>query len=313
MSTRPALWITIPVKPEIVAALAERFEVIHTKGPGPEFAAQAAQKPVIAVLTNGSIGLPAASIAALPGLKIISCFGAGFENVDHAAARARGIVVTHAPGVNDANVADHTLALMLGIARDLVGADRAVREGKWETSRIYRPSLNGKRLGLIGLGNIGLRIAARAAAFDMDVAYNTRNPRPEVPWRHYPNLIDLARDSDFLVAACPGGPATRRIVNAPVLEALGKDGFLINIARGSVVDTDALIAALEKGGIAGAGLDVIDGEPVVPEALLKSNKVLFTPHMAGRTPEVIWNQLKLLLANIDAVLAGQPAPNRVPL
>ena len=123
----------------------------------------------------------------------------------------------------------------------------------------------------------------------------------------------LARDSDYLVAACPGGPATRRIVNAPVLEALGKDGFLINIARGSVVDTDALIAALEKGSIAGAGLDVIDGEPVVPEALLKSNKVLFTPHMAGRTPEVIWNQLKLLLANIDAVLAGQPAPNRVPL
>jgi lactate dehydrogenase-like 2-hydroxyacid dehydrogenase len=312
MSSLPALWITIPVKAEAVAALAKRFDIIQTKGPGPEFARQAAQKPIVAVLTNGSLGLPAESIALLPGLRIIACFGAGFENVDHAAARARGIPVTHAPGVNDANVADHTLALMLGIARDLAGSDRAVREGKWDTSRIYRPALNGKRLGIIGLGNIGLRIAKRAAAFDMQISYNTRKPRPEVDWRHYTDLTEMARDVDYLVAACPGGPGTRHIVNAAVLSALGKDGFFINIARGSVVDTNALIAALEGGVIAGAGLDVVDGEPVVPEALLNSDKVLFTPHMAGRTPDVIWAQVDLFLANVDAAFAGKPLPNLVP-
>jgi len=312
MTPLPALWITIPIAAEAVAALAQHFDLTQTKGHGPEAMAQAARQPIVAILTNGSIGLPAAAIEALPGLKVISCFGAGFENVDHAAARARGIVVTHAPGVNDANVADHTLALMLGVARDLVGADRAVRAGKWDESRNYRPSLNGKRLGLIGLGNIGMRIARRAAAFEMSVAYHTRKPRPEVQWRHYPELAALAADCDYLVAACPGGPATRHIVNAQVLAALGPQGFFINIARGSVVDTAALIDALEREGIAGAGLDVVEGEPVVPAALLNSERVLFTPHMAGRTPEVVWAQVDMLRANVEAVLAGRPAPNVVP-
>jgi lactate dehydrogenase-like 2-hydroxyacid dehydrogenase len=204
------------------------------------------------------------------------------------------------------------MALMLGIARDLIGADRAVREGKWDASRVYRPALNGKRLGVIGLGNIGMRIAKRGEAFDMEVGYMTRTPRADVSWKHYGTLVSLAENSDYLVAACPGGPATRHIVNAEVLAALGQQGFLINIARGTVVDTAALIDALERGVIAGAGLDVIEGEPAVPEALLKSPKVLITPHMAGRTPDVIWSQVKLFNANVEAVLAGKPAPNVVP-
>jgi len=214
--------------------------------------------------------------------------------------------------VNDANVADHALALMLGVARDLPGADRAVRAGKWDASRIYRPSLNGKRLGVIGLGNIGLRIAKRGEAFDMSVAYNTRSPKPGVAWKHYADVVALAENSDYLVAACPGGPATRHLVNAEVLAALGQQGIFVNIARGSVVDTAALIDALERDVIYGAGLDVIDGEPAVPEALMKSSKVLMTPHMAGRTPDVIPNQVKLFLANVEAVLAGKPAPNVAP-
>ena len=308
----PALWITIPIAQEALTLINERFEVILTKGYGPEAIAQAAQKPVQVVLSNGSIGLSAQAIEALPQLKMIACFGAGFENIDHAAARARGIVVTHAPGVNDANVADHALALMLGVARDLPGADRAVRAGKWDTSRIYRPSLNGKRLGVIGLGNIGLRIARRGEAFDMTVAYNTRSPKPGVAWKHYADVVSLAENSDYLVAACPGGPATRHLVNAEVLAALGQQGIFVNIARGSVVDTAALIDALERDVIYGAGLDVIDGEPVVPEALMRSPKVLMTPHMAGRTPDVIPNQVKLFFANVDAVMAGKPAPNVAP-
>lgn len=309
----PALWITFAVPAPAVAKLAEKFDVVHTKGHGPEALAEAQKKPIVSVLTNGANGLHAAAIAGLPNLKSISTFGAGYENVDLEAARKHGVVVTHAPGVNDANVADHTVGLMLGIARDFVAGDRNVREGKWDQSRAYRPSLNGKAVGIIGLGNIGLRIARRCEAFDMTVAYNTRRPRPEAPWKHYSDLVALARDSEYLVAACPGGPETRHIVNAQVLEALGKDGFFINIARGSVVDTQALIAALDNGTIAGAGLDVVEGEPVVPEGLLKSDKVLFTPHMAGRTPDVIWNQVKLFTANAEAVLAGKTPPNPVPM
>jgi len=308
----PALWVAIPLKADIIAELARRFDVVATKNPSLESARQAAQKPIVAVLSNGSLGLSAEAMALLPNLKIVSCFGAGFENIDRAAARARGIVVTHAPGVNDANVADHAMALTLGIARDLIACDTAVREGRWDSSRIYRPALNGKRMGLIGLGNIGLRIAKRAEAFDMQIGYHTRNPRPEVPWRHYTDLAELAKDSDYLVAATPGGPATRHMVGAKVLAALGKDGFFINIARGSVVDNQALIAALEGGVIAGAGLDVIEGEPLVPEALLKSKKVLFTPHLAGRTPEVVPAQLGMFIANAEAVLAGKPPVTPVP-
>ncbi|HEX4327850.1 MAG TPA: 2-hydroxyacid dehydrogenase [Burkholderiales bacterium] len=309
----PALWITFAVPAPAVAKLAERFDVVHTKGHGPEALAEAQKKPIVSVLTNGASGLHAAAINGLPNLKSISTFGAGYENVDLSAARARGVVVTHAPGVNDANVADHAVGLMLGIARDFVAGDRAVREGKWDQSRAYRPSLNNKRVGIIGLGNIGMRIARRCEAFDMTVAYNTRTPRSGVAWQHYSDLVKLAEDSEYLVAACPGGPATRHIVNAQVLEALGPEGFFVNIARGSVVDTAALIDALERGVIAGAGLDVVEGEPVVPEGLLKSNKVLFTPHMAGRTPDVVWNQVKLFTANAEAVLAGKTPPNPVPV
>ncbi len=312
MTSLPALWVAIPLKVDIIDELAKRFDVVHTKSPAVEMAARAAQKPIVAVLTNGSLGLSAAAMTILPGLKMVSCFGAGFENIDRAAARARGITVTHAPGVNDANVADHAMALTLGIARDLIACDRAVREGRWDSARIYRPALNGKRMGLIGLGNIGMRIARRCEAFDMQIGYHTRTPRPEVEWRHYTDLTELARDSDYLVAATPGGPATRHMVNAQVLAALGKDGFFINIARGSVVDTQALIAALDGGVIAGAGLDVVEGEPAVPEALLKSNKVLFTPHLGGRSPEVVPAQLKMFFANAEAVLAGKPALTPVP-
>lgn len=312
MSSLPGLWITYNLAPVAVEKLREHFDVTLTNGIGPDAMAVVREKPIVAVLTNALTGMPGAVLNAVPNAKVLGTVGAGYETLDVAGAHARGIVVTHGPGVNDANVADHTIALMLGIARDLVAGDRAAREGRWETSRAYRPSLNNKRVGIIGLGNIGMRIAARCAAFDMTIAYNTRTPRTEVPWRHYADLRAMAQDSDYLVAACPGGAATRHIVNAEVLKALGPQGFFINIARGSVVDTDALIRALDEGIIAGAGLDVVDGEPVVPEGLVKSSKVLLTPHMAGRTPDVIFNQVALFTRNAEAVLAGKPAPNAVP-
>ena len=265
-----------------------------------------------AVVTNGSVGITVAQMDLLPDLKIICAFGAGYENIDLAAARARGIVVAHAPGANDATVADHALGLMLAVARGFVALDAATRRGEWTQARKERPTLNGGRLGIIGLGRIGAGIAARAAAFGMQVAYSTRAPRPDVPWQHVPSVEALALQSEFLVAACPGGAATRHLVNKKVLSALGKSGYLINIARGSVVDTEALVHALNHGIIAGAGLDVYESEPAISPALLACPNTLFTPHMAGRSPASIEAQSRMLADNLSAHFDGRTPPFTVP-
>jgi len=207
--------------------------------------------------------------------------------------------------MNDATVADHALGLMLALARGYGALDAAVRAGRWQQVRSERPTLSGARAGIIGLGNIGAKIAARCAAFDMRVGYHTRTSKAEVPWQHATDLAAMARESDFLIVACPGGPATRHLVNAAVIEALGPQGYLVNIARGSVVDTGALTSALLEGRIAGAGLDVIEGEPEIPPALLRCERVLFTPHVAGRSPAAIAAQGELLLANLAACFAGR--------
>lgn len=277
-----------------------------------EAIAQCGAGGVRAVVTNGSTGITGAQMDQLPGLEIICAFGAGYENIDIAAARQRGIVVTHAPGANDATVADHALGLMLALARGFTGLDAAVRRGEWHQARVERATLNGSRLGIIGLGRIGARIAARAAAFDMQVSYCTRAPRAELPWNHCADVEQLARDSDFLVAACPGGAATRHLVNAAVLKALGPEGFLVNISRGSVVDTAALMAALESGAIAGAGLDVFEGEPALPAALLKCRNTVFTPHIAGRSPASITAQTAMLLGSLAAHFGGHDVPCQAP-
>lgn len=291
--------------------LRQRYVVHYApEGPNGDVLDRYRGSGVRAVVTNGSTGFTDAQMEKLPGLGMVCCFGAGYEGVDLKAAQRRGIVVTNAPGANDATVADHALALALGIARGLPAFDRAVREGRWSESRAERPTMNGSRAGIIGLGRIGMGIARRAAAFEMSVAYHTRTPRPDVPWRHFPGARELARESDFLFIACPGGPSTRHMVDQGVLDALGPSGYLVNIARGSVVSTPALIAALGGGRIAGAALDVIEGEPAVPPELLASERVLFTPHIAGRSPAALQRQLDMLCANL-AHLAGKPAPTPV--
>jgi D-3-phosphoglycerate dehydrogenase len=292
--------------PKAAEAQLHEHYVVHREFPDVHDAAT-----VRAVVTNGSIGLDAAGMAQLPQLEIVLTFGAGYENVDVTAAQARGIAVTHAPGMNDATVADHAVGMLLALARGYAPLDRAVRAGQWEAARGERPTLNGARLGIIGLGRIGAKIAARAAAFDMAVSYHTRSPKRDAPWRHCADLLAMARDSDYLVVACPGGAATRHLVNAAVLDALGPQGYLVNIARGSVVDTAALTAALLEGSIAGAGLDVIEDEPAVPPALLACERVLFTPHIAGRSPAAIRAQSELLLANLAAHFDGQPLQHAV--
>lgn len=306
---RGLILVLIPLPTRARDALDERYELCAIQGAtADELIARFGNTGVRAVVTNGSVGLTQAQMDNLPGLEIVCAFGAGHENIDMAAARARGIIVTHAAGANDATVADHALGLMLAVARGFTVLDPAVRRGGWHQARAERPTLNGARLGIIGLGRIGAKIAARATAFDMHVSYLTRQPRADVAWQHYTNLEQLARDSDFLVAACPGGAPTRHLIDANVLKALGPDGVLVNISRGSVVDTAALIEALEAGSIAGAGLDVFEAEPDLPTALLACRNTVLTPHVAGRSPAAIAAQTDMLMSSLATHFDGGHSP-----
>lgn len=266
-----------------------------------------------AVLTIGSIGLSAAEMDALPELEIICAQGVGFEHIDVDAATQRKITVTHGPGTNSSSVVDHTLALMLAITRKIPQFDAAVRAGEWKKTRWNTPGMAGKRLGIIGMGNIGALIARRAAGgFDMDVGYHNRRALDISPYTYFDSTRALAEWADYLVVATPGGKSTNRLVDASVLRALGKNGFVINIARGSVVDSAALIASLKNNEIAGAALDVVDGEPQVPADMLTLDNLVITPHVAGRSPESVENMMTLVLANLDAHFAGNPVMTPVP-
>lgn len=258
-----------------------------------------------AVLTRGPLGLTGAEIAALPRLQIICVIGAGYEEVDLQAASNRGIAVTNGAGVNAPSVADHALALLLSLVRGIPQSDAAIRQGQWP--KVLRPSLAGMRLGILGLGAVGQAIARRCAqGFDMPVSYHSRQPRADQPYRFYPSLVELARDSDALVIATPGGADTRHLVDREVLQALGAEGFLVNIARASVVDTHALLQALQQRRIAGAALDVFDDEPQVPDTFKVLDNVVLTPHVAGLSPQASRDTVEMVGKNLLAHFAGQP-------
>jgi lactate dehydrogenase-like 2-hydroxyacid dehydrogenase len=201
---------------------------------------------------------------------------------------------------------------MLALARDIPRRDRAMRAGSWADIRSPRPTLSGAAVGLLGLGHIGRKIAQRAVAFGARILYHKPTPKPDCGWTYAASPLALAERSRFLVVACPGGAATRHLVDGKVLAALGPDGFLVNIARGGIIDTQALIAALSSGRIAGAALDVFEGEPKLPPALLALDNLICTPHMAGRSPEAELAQTEMLLANLQAFFAKQPLAHQVP-
>jgi lactate dehydrogenase-like 2-hydroxyacid dehydrogenase len=273
---------------------------------------------VRAVLTNGRGGLSGAEMALLPKLEIVCTTGAGHEAVDLEAARRRGIAVSHCPGTNAPAVADAAMMLLLASARHLLAAERFVRAGGWQDQwRVDTPTVCGKRLGILGLGNIGTRIAQRAArGFDMAVGYHNRNAVAGSPYRYFGSLTELATWADFLIVAAPGGAGTRHLVDATVLAALGPKGFLVNVGRGTIVDTPALIDALRSKRIAGAGLDVLEGEPATPThlpELLQLDNVVVTPHCAGRAPESRAAATALLLDNLNAHFSGKPLPSPVSL
>ena len=251
-------------------------------------------------------------IAALPRLRLIAIPGAGYERIDLEAARARGVTVVNAPGTTDGCVADMAFALLLAVARRIVAGDRYVREGRWPGGVFsLAPRLHGRRMGILGLGGIGMAIARRAAGFDIPVSYHNRRPRPDVAFRYHATPRDLAAAVDVLMIACPGGAATRHLVDAQVLEALGPRGIVLNIARGTVVDEDALIRALENGAIAGAGLDVFEHEPQVPARLLALDNVVLMPHRAGGTVETWEDVCDAAKAALHALFRGDTLPGRV--
>jgi lactate dehydrogenase-like 2-hydroxyacid dehydrogenase len=286
------------------AKYASRVDALHDAGDA-----------VRAVLTNGRGGISGGEMAMLPKLEIVCAVGAGYEMVDLDTARSRGITVANCPDTNAPAVADSAMMLLMAASRHLLQAERFVRAGGWQEQwRVETPTISGKRLGIFGLGKIGSRIAHRAAdGFDMEVGYHNRAAVTGSPYRYFDSLIALATWADFLIVAAPGGPGTRHLVNADVLTALGPKGYLVNVGRGTIVNTAALIDALESKRIAGAGLDVIEGEPNVPPKLLQFDGVVVTPHYAGRAPDTRAAATALLLDNLNAHFAGKPLPSPVSL
>ncbi|MDR3738319.1 MAG: 2-hydroxyacid dehydrogenase [Terracidiphilus sp.] len=303
---KPSLLVLIPLKDASRAGVEAAFDVVYAPDATQRAAAIAAHGETIrAVLTNGTTGLTAAEIDRMPQLELVSALGAGYENlaIDH--ARSRGIVLVNGAGTNDHCVADHAFALLLAVVRDVPQLDQGTREGVWRDTLPLRPSVSGKRLGIVGLGNIGEKIARRGAGFDMEIGYHNRKPREGSSLRYFDSVQGLAQWCDFLVVATPGGAGTRHLIGAEVLEALGSGGFVVNVSRGSVVDTAALAQALAAGAIAGAGLDVYEGEPHPPEALLTLRNVVLTPHVGGRSPEAIAASVDNFLANAERHFAGE--------
>jgi len=265
-----------------------------------------------ALITSGLDGAPAALIARMPKLEIITVNSVGYDLVDMPSAIARGIPVTHTPNVLTDDVADLALGLMLMTSRRLGVADRFVRAGRWTQEKFpVSGKVSGKRLGILGLGRIGRAIAARAEGFGMEILYTDR-AKMDAPYRFLPDLVSLARESDFLMVATSAGPDAKHMVNADVLEALGPEGILINIARGSVVDEVALIAALEQGKIGGAGLDVFEHEPDVPPVLFGRDDVVLLPHIASSTRETRSDMGRLVISNLEAWFAGKPLVTPTP-
>lgn len=291
-----------PMLPLVEQGLAESY-VVHRLDKAPDRASfLAATGPSIqAVVSSVRTPVDAALLDALPNAKLVANFGVGYENVDVGHARKRGVLVTNTPDVLTDCVADLAIALLVDVARGVSAGDRYVRAGRWAKAQMpLAVKVSGKRLGILGLGRIGRAIAARAEGFDMEIRYHSRRQAPDSPYAYEHSPAQLARWCDFLVVATAGGEATRGLVSAEVLEALGPAGFLVNIARGSVVDEPALVAALVDKRIAGAALDVFADEPNVPPALLALEHVVLTPHIASATTDTRAAMGQLVLDNLAA-------------
>ncbi len=304
--SKPPAFFLEPLNAEFVV-----HERLHLTDPA-EFAKVA---PLIrGVAGGGESVVNAALMGQLPGLEIVSIMGVGYDGVEVATALNRGVVVTHTPNVLNDEVADLAIGLMLSVARRIPQADHYVRSGRWgvEGAMPLARKVSGARLGVVGLGRIGQAIANRAAAFGMSIAYTARTAKPGLAYPFHASALALAAKVDFLVVSTPGGIGTFHLINADVLKALGPRGYLINVARGSVVDEAALLDALQNGVIAGAALDVFENEPHPLQALCKLDNVVLTPHMASASRETRQAMADLAVANLRAHFSGRPALTPVP-
>lgn len=300
------------INQRVIDRLVGQFEVVRIESADPALVTPDMQD-VKAVAVAGR--LPGALMDVLPQLEIIANFGVGYDGVEVAHAAAKGVAVSNTPDVLTEEVADTAVGLLLNTLRQLPQAEQWLRQGRWSREGAFSLSplsLRGRSVGLYGLGRIGLSIARRLEAFGVSIAYHTRSPREGLPYAYHPTLVGLAAAVDTLIVIVPGTEATRHTVNAEVLVALGGNGVLINVGRGSTVDEAALIAALQKGVIAGAGLDVFENEPQVPDALMALPNVSLLPHVASASVVTRNAMADLVVDNIAAWFATGRALTPVP-
>jgi lactate dehydrogenase-like 2-hydroxyacid dehydrogenase len=305
---KPEILVLVPIYAPTLAAL-EREYTVHKlwSARDPDALVKEVSGRVRGAVTTGASGMSSGLVEALPRLEIVGCFGTPRGTVDLAAAKGRGVIVTNTPDSITGDVADLAMGLIVAVMRRIAEADRFVRAGRWLFGLLPPGSgLSGKTCGIIGLGAIGRGIAKRAEAFGMSVCYHGPRRKHDATYAYYPELVRLAHESDCLVVACPSTPQTRSLVDARILDALGPDGYLINIARGPIVDEQALIAALREKRIAGAALDVFWDEPRVPAELVAMEQVVLAPHIGSTTREIREERGVKLLANLRAHFAGQP-------
>jgi lactate dehydrogenase-like 2-hydroxyacid dehydrogenase len=309
MSDKPAVLIMQRHLAPLSAFLESAYTVYRFwEGPPIE-----AGHAVRALVVAGEFPLDKHLIERLPDLGLIACFTVGYDGIDVAWARGRGIEVTHAPGANAEDVADHALGLMLGARRQIVAGDRALRAGAWTPdSKIITPSMKGQRVGIVGLGGIGAALAERCEALKMAVRWWGPNPKPDAPWPRVETLQELALGSDVLAVCARADDANRGLISKTVIEALGPGGLLVNVSRGQVVDEDALIAALKDGRLGAAALDVFEQEPTPVERWADVPNTVLTPHTGGATTESVQRMLALLMENLGAYFSGRGVRTPVP-
>lgn len=305
-----------PLKPSLAETLRTSYDAQVLPG-GPERATFLAElgATIAAVVTSGRTGVDAELMSALPNLGAVVNFGVGYDTTDIEAAAARNVVVSNTPDVLSDCVADTAVGLLIDTMRQFSAADRYLRAGRWVAEGNYplTHKVSGARVGIIGLGRIGQAIATRLVAFGCTISYHNRREVAGCPYTYVESAIELARQVDVLIVAAAGGSGTRHLVDRDVLDALGPDGYLINIARGSVVDEEALVQALSEGRLAGAGLDVFTDEPNVPEALLSLDTVVLLPHVGSGTVETRAAMEALTLANLDKFLESGELVTPVPM
>jgi lactate dehydrogenase-like 2-hydroxyacid dehydrogenase len=302
--------MTGPMHPRVHEGLEERFTVhkLHEADDTNAFLAQVGDR-IRGVATSGGKGIPVETLERLPNVEIIACYGVGYDAIDTAYCRRHGIRVTNTPDVLTDAMAEITLGLMIALARKLPQADAYVRAGRWarEGDHPLTGELTGKTVGIYGLGRIGKEVARRAQAFKMRVVYHGRTQQRFEPYPYYADLAAMAREVDWLVSIVPGGQGTRHSIDRAVLDALGPEGMLVNVGRGSTVDEPELVKALQEGRLGGAALDVFENEPKVPEALFSMDNVVLSPHQGSATHKTRWSMGDLVVRNLAAHFDGLPA------